>query len=167
MGLALQLARWNVEHHGGGPFGAAVFEEDTGLLVSPGINLVLASGYSFAHAEMVALSLAQAVLGTHDLGTPGLPRLQLVSTAEPCAMCLGAIPWSGVHSLICGARDEDVRSIGFDEGTKPVEGVGSLRRRGIEVLRDVRREEAKRILRTYRDSGGRIYNGRGGAPECG
>jgi hypothetical protein len=30
----------------------------------------------------------------------------------------GAVPWSGVRRLACGARDEDASDIGFDEGPK-------------------------------------------------
>ncbi len=75
-------------------------------------------------------------------------------------MCLGAIPWSGVRHLVCGARDEDASAIGFDEGEKPVEWVPALERRGIIVVRDVLREEAASVLREYAVSGGEIYNAR-------
>jgi len=158
MELAIALARRNVETSTGGPFGAAVFELDSGRLVAPGINLVVPSGCSTAHAEIVALTLAQQQTGCYRLGMDGR-RYELVSSTEPCAMCLGAIPWSGVVRLVCGARDEDARAIGFDEGAKPVRWIGELEKRGIEVIRDVRREEATAVLRRYRDAGGEIYNG--------
>jgi tRNA(Arg) A34 adenosine deaminase TadA len=73
-------------------------------------------------------------------------------------MCLGAIPWSGVRSVLCGARDEDARSIGFDEGHKPPNWVKSLDSRGISVVRDVLREQAKAVLLEYGRRGGLIYN---------
>lgn len=75
-------------------------------------------------------------------------------------MCLGAIPWSGVSRLVCGARDEDARRIGFDEGDKPSDWIGRLRKRGIEVVRDVSRTEAVSVLEEYARNGGIIYNGR-------
>jgi tRNA(Arg) A34 adenosine deaminase TadA len=74
-------------------------------------------------------------------------------------MCLGAVPWSGVVRLVCGARDEDARAIGFDEGDKPTDWPDLLRRRGIEVLRDVRRTQAAAVLRAYVEQGGELYNG--------
>jgi tRNA(Arg) A34 adenosine deaminase TadA len=116
---------------------------------------------SVVHAEIVAIILAQQKLATFDLGAEGLPAYELFTSTEPCAMCLGAIPWSGISSLICGARDEDARKIGFDEGEKPEKWIKSLAVRGIRVTRDVLRDKAKTILQQYVDEGGIIYNGRG------
>ena len=48
MDLAIELARRNVEH-GGGPFGAVVFEADTGLVIAPGMNLVMPQSSSLLH----------------------------------------------------------------------------------------------------------------------
>ena len=156
MRFALALARQNIENRTGGPFGAAVFEADTGQVVSVGVNLVETSNYSLAHAEMLALALAQQALGTYDLGG-GATVYELVTSTEPCAMCLGAIPWSGVRRVVCGAHGEDAAAIGFDEGAKPVDWVGELRRRGIEVVRDALREEAQAVLQQYAAMGGHIY----------
>jgi tRNA(Arg) A34 adenosine deaminase TadA len=74
-------------------------------------------------------------------------------------MCLGALPWAGIHSLVCGAREEDARAVGFDEGDKPADWIAGLERRGIRVTRDVRREEARQILEDYVRRGGVVYNG--------
>jgi tRNA(Arg) A34 adenosine deaminase TadA len=162
MRLAVRLARENVERGTGGPFGAAVFEKETGRLVAPGVNLVVGSGLSLAHAEVVAVSTAQKAVGTFDLGGPGLPAHELVTSAEPCIMCLGATIWSGVRSLQCGARDDDARRVGFDEGPKPEGWEEELERRGIRVVRDVLREEADAVLRSYAETGGEVYNARRG-----
>jgi tRNA(Arg) A34 adenosine deaminase TadA len=72
-------------------------------------------------------------------------------------MCLGAIPWSGIQSLICGARGTDAEAIGFDEGTKPGHWRDDLERRGVQVTRDVMREEASAVLEAYKQRGGTIY----------
>ena len=159
MELALDFAANNISNNGS-PFGAAVFERDSGRLIAPGINLVLQTNCSVVHAEIVAIMLAQQQVANFDLGAAGLPAYELVSTTEPCAMCLGAIPWSGISSLVCGARDEDARSIGFDEGDKPVDWVRNLESRAISVTRDIHREKAKAVLQQYVDAGGIIYNGR-------
>jgi len=158
MELAIKLAAENIKHDGG-PFGAAIFERQTGKLIAPGINLVMQTNCSIVHAEIVALVLAQQKLGNFDLGAEGLPDFELVSSTEPCAMCLGALPWSGIRSLVCGARDEDARSIGFDEGEKPVQWIEALENRSIKVTRDILRDTAKAILKQYVDEGGIIYNG--------
>jgi tRNA(Arg) A34 adenosine deaminase TadA len=149
MELAIALARENARRGSGGPFGAAVFERDTGRLVAVGVNVVVASGLSLAHAEMLALSFAQRARGHFDLGDPASPVHELVSSSEPCAMCFGAIPWSGVRRLVCGARASDAQAIGFDEGPKPARWARALERRGIAVVRDVQRAEARAALREY------------------
>jgi tRNA(Arg) A34 adenosine deaminase TadA len=160
MRLAIRLALWNVEQGTGGPFGAAVFEAHTGELVSVGVNLVTMTHCSHAHAEMVALANAQQQVQHFDLGAPGLPPHELVTSCEPCAMCFGAIPLSGVRGLVCGARSEDAEVFGFDEGAKPQDWVAALEERGIAVTRDVCREEAVGVFHEYRKRGGPIYNPR-------
>jgi tRNA(Arg) A34 adenosine deaminase TadA len=162
MKLAVDLARKNIEMGTGGPFGAAVFDMGTHRLISAGVNQVESSNCSVLHAEIVALILAQERLRTYDLGAPGMPECELVSSVEPCAMCLGAIPWSGIMRLVCGASGKDAEAIGFDEGDKVVDWAGSLNRRGIEVLRNVRGAEAVEVLRQYKRMGGKIYNSRSG-----
>ena len=156
MALAVELAGANVREGTGGPFGAAVFERGSGELVAAGVNLVTASRCSAAHAEMVALALAEQSLGSYDLAAIG--DYELVTSAEPCAMCLGAVPWSGVRSLVCGARGEDAEEVGFDEGHKPPQWDEALQSRGIRVQRDVLREEAAGVLREYARMGAEIYN---------
>ena len=161
MAFAVSLSRKNIEEGTGGPFAAAVFDADTGRLIAAGVNLVTSLRISCAHAEVVALTQAQAILGNFDLGGESMPRCELVTTTEPCAMCLGAIPWSGIRSLVCGARDEDARAAGFDEGSKREDWVKELEARGIAVARDVLREEAAAVLKDYALGGGTLYNGRG------
>lgn len=157
MDFVYSLAMENVRQKTGGPFGAAVFDLGNGALVSVGVNIVVHNNFSSGHAEIVALGLAQQALATYNLGSAG--SYTLVSSTEPCAMCMGAVPWGGVSQLVCGARDEDARAIGFDEGYKGPEWVEALESRGIEVIRDVLRQKGKKVLETYREDGGTIYNG--------
>ena len=158
--FVVALARANVVHGTGGPFAAAVFDISRGALVAPGVNLVVPASCSVAHAEIMAIMVSQQIVGTHDLGSSTLPPLELVSSTEPCAMCMGAIPWSGIPRLVCAARGEDAEAIGFDEGAKPARWQTELERRGIAVVRDIRRDEAAAVLRDYVAGGGEVYNGR-------
>lgn len=160
MAFVIEAARRNLLEGTGGPFAAAVFERDSGVLVSLGVNLVVPQGLSLLHAEILSCALAQRKLGRYDLGARGLPAHQLVTSAEPCGMCLGALCWSGVRHLAVGARDADVRSLGFDEGPKPADWPRRLAERGIELATDVRRAQAVAVLRAYLADGGIIYNGR-------
>jgi tRNA(Arg) A34 adenosine deaminase TadA len=162
MQLTIKLARLNIEHRTGGPFAAAIFNMETGELVSAGVNLVVPSNCSMAHAEMIAISSAQQKLENFDLGAAGLPHFELVASTEPCAMCFGALPWSGIRHLVCGARDEDARAIGFDEGPKHPHWIKELEKRGISVEIDVCRSGAIEVLQYYSKHEGLIYNARQG-----
>jgi len=162
MQLTIELARRNINSRSGGPFGAAIFNMQTHKLISAGVNRVVSSNASVAHAEILAITTAQQQLATYDLGAKNLPPLELVTSCEPCAMCFGAIPWSGVRHLICGARDEDARAIGFDEGPKHPRWIEELEKRGITVEVDICRDEAAAVLKHYAETEGDIYNARQG-----
>lgn len=157
--LAVRLARENVLRGGGGPFGAVVFDSSTGLPVAAGVNLVVPLRNSVLHAETVALMLAQARLGSFTLAAEGLPPHELAASCDPCAMCLGAVLWSGVRRLLCGADRADAEAVGFDEGPVTPAAYEHLRGRGIAVRRGVLREEAREVLQRYRSGGGLVYNG--------
>jgi tRNA(Arg) A34 adenosine deaminase TadA len=160
MAAVIALAEENIRR-GGGPFGAAVFDCASGRCVAVGVNRVVAGRCSHLHAEMVALARAQQTLGTHDLGTAG--RFALFTSVEPCAMCLGAVVWSGIARLVCGATGADAEAVGFDEGPKPADWISALAQRGIRVRRQLLRPRARAVLRAYAATGGWIYNGNGGS----
>jgi tRNA(Arg) A34 adenosine deaminase TadA len=158
MRLAVDLAELNVRNQSGGPFGAALFHSGSGELLAAGVNVVISSQCAMAHAEIMALALAQQFFGTHDLSERAGGAIELVTSAEPCGMCLGALLWSGVGSVVCGATREDSESCGFDEGLHTPSWVEQLAGRGITVVREVLRAEAHEVLKSYARRGGPIYN---------
>ena len=113
MGLAIELAALNVEADTGGPFGAIVVDTADGRLLGVGVNRVVPLGNSMLHAEAIAVMGAEQRVGSFSLA--GQAR-ELYSSCAPCAMCLGAIHWSGVARLVCGATRADAQALGFDEG---------------------------------------------------
>ena len=139
---------------------AAIFESESGKLISLGVNLVTTEELSIFHAEIVAFALAQRKLGSYDLGRQGFPEHELVTSTEPCAMCFGAIHWSGVRRVITGTQDSDARRIGFDEGPKMIDWRNELEKRGIKTLCDIDREAAVLVLSEYSMRGGHIYSSR-------
>ena len=159
MRVAIGVARHNVVERTGGPFGAAVFESGSGRLVAVGMNLVVPNNNSVLHAEMVAFMMAEARVGSYSLGASGATEHELATSCEPCAMCLGATLWSGVKRLLCGATRDDALRINFDEGPVFPQSYAYLRDRGIEVVRQIAREEARAVLELYRETSGVIYNG--------
>lgn len=156
LAFVIEASRRNCLHQTGGPFAAGVFAIETGQLIALGVNLVTQQQLSILHAEIVALSLAQRALGSYDLSTA--QALSLVTSTEPCAMCFGAIPWSGVRQVVCAATDEDARAIGFDEGPKPPEWEQALQQRNIHVISGLMRAQAAAVLQAYAEQGGPIYN---------
>lgn len=158
MRLCIELARNNVLRTGGGPFGAAVFEQSSGLLVGVGVNLVVPMKNSVLHAEVVAFMDAETRLESYTLAAEGMPAHEVVTTCEPCAMCLGACLWAGVKRIVYGATRADASELNFDEGPVFPESYDYLRNRGIEILPEVLRDEARAIFKLYRDNQGPIYN---------
>lgn len=155
MALAIELSARNVAEGTGGPFGAAVFDASSGALLGLGVNVVLHQRTSLGHAEMMALLLAQAHLGQPRLDS--LPAV-LATSAQPCCMCFGALPWAGLSSLLVGALRDDVESLaGFDEGPVPPDWADLLRARGLAVTTGLLRAEAAAVLAAYRHSGGPLY----------
>ena len=158
MALVIRLAAANVEREeGGGPFGAAVFRSDTGELVSVGVNSVVRLHNAALHAEVVALMMAHEALAVHSFRLPGVPPLELVSSCDPCVMCLGTTAWSGVSRLVTGASKQDAEDLGFDEGPVTADSYMQLQQHGVEVVRGVLREEARVVLRRYQELGRPIY----------
>jgi len=155
MRLAIALAGENVRHHTGGPFGALVVEQPSGRILGAGVNLVTTLELSLAHAEMLAISMAQSAIGNWNLADIDA---QLITSCEPCAMCFGAVPWSGVGSIVWGASKKDAEAAGFDEGDKPDDWTELLERRGIRVEGGVLRSEAAAVLQRYARKSGVIYH---------
>ena len=156
--LAIMLARENVLRDTGGPFGAAVFEADTGRLVGVGTNGVVRLDNSTAHAEVVALMMAQARVGSFTLASDEMPRHELFSSCEPCAMCLGATLWSGVRRLVFAATREDAMRLNFDEGPVFPESYEYVASRGVAIDAGRLRSEAVSVFDLYVERGGAIYN---------
>ncbi|MFD4509889.1 nucleoside deaminase [Streptomyces sp. NPDC058457] len=168
MRLVHRLADRNWREGNGGPFAALVAEQDTGRIVSVGVNVVLASGVSSAHAEVVALGLAQTATGGWDLGGHGLPAHELVVNWRPCVQCYGAAMWSGVRGLVVAGQGPELEEITtFDEGPLGTDWAEQFEARGIKVVRDVLRDEALTVFRAYREAVDAdevdVYNARGGS----
>jgi tRNA(Arg) A34 adenosine deaminase TadA len=163
MKAVIRFSRLNFENGTGGPFAAGVFEHDSGKLIVIGVNRVMPSNCSSAHAEVVALSLAQKILGTYDLGGTEMPAYQLVVNWRPCVMCYGAVLWSGIRSLVIAGSGPELETItGFDEGPIHAEWEQELAKRGIKLTNNLLTEEALNVFRDFAASGNVVYNSRQG-----
>jgi tRNA(Arg) A34 adenosine deaminase TadA len=111
---------------GNHPFGALLVVD--GRIVATARNEALTSGDVTRHAEMVLLT---AVL-------PALPAARrshavLYSSTEPCAMCAGAIYWSGIGTVVYGCSTEALASAAGGEFTVPCRDVFARGRRTLAV----------------------------------
>jgi len=108
MDLALKLALANVQHHNGGPFGAVIVKDNE--IIATGANWVTATNDPTAHAEIVAIRHACAVLESFQL-----TGCSVYSSCEPCPMCFGALYWARPQALYYAASRFDAATIGFDD----------------------------------------------------
>lgn len=105
---AIRLSVSNVEEGKGGPFGAVVVKD--GKIIARGVNQVTSHNDPTAHAEMVAIRSACAVLKTFQLDD-----CEIYTSCEPCPMCLGAIYWARPAKLYYANSKEDATAINFDD----------------------------------------------------
>jgi len=153
MRLAIEVARRNIDR-GGGPFGAAIVNGETGAVLSVGANWVVPQRSSLLHAEIAAIAFAQVALESYSLASGAY---ELIASSEPCIQCLGATVWSGVRRLVCGAGVAAAEAIGFDEGPRRDDWVSQLETRGIGVRLGVLASEAEAVLAEYGKRGKPVY----------
>ncbi len=82
------------------PVGAVVVQASTGRVLAKAGNQTLQRNDATAHAEILVLRAAGAVVGS-----PRLAGCDLYVTLEPCAMCAAAISFARVRRLYYGAAD--------------------------------------------------------------
>ncbi|MEW2504108.1 nucleoside deaminase [Amycolatopsis sp. CA-161197] len=104
---SVRIATRNVAD-GGGPFGALVAKD--GHIIATGVNRVTPSLDPTAHAEVVAIRAACQALGTFKL-----EGCVLVSSCEPCPMCLASALWARVDRVVFAADRHDAAKAGFDD----------------------------------------------------
>lgn len=97
MDAALDLAR-AASSAGEVPVGAIVVKD--GVIIGQGANGTLTQHDPTAHAEIIALRAAAAIIGNDRL-----PGCDLWVTLEPCAMCAGAIAHARIQRLYYAASD--------------------------------------------------------------
>ncbi|GHH52858.1 tRNA(Arg) A34 adenosine deaminase TadA [Streptomyces candidus] len=94
--------------NGGGPFGALIAKD--GEVVAIGNNQVTATLDPTAHAEVSAMRAACKVLNSFSL-----EGCVLVTSCEPCPMCLSSALWARVDRIVFAADRDDAAAAGFDD----------------------------------------------------
>jgi tRNA(Arg) A34 adenosine deaminase TadA len=119
------------------PFGSVLADKDGKILREQTNGYSSEGGDRTAHAEKLLASWA-----AKNLSLEQLRECTLYTSAEPCAMCSGAIYWAGIGRVVFGQTEHDLKAqtgaheenptldlpchIVFDAGQRPTEIVGPL-----------------------------------------
>src|SRR5450631_262009 len=91
--------------HGNHPFGAILVDADNNVLIEAE-NGYMPDRDGTAHAERLLATQACTTLGPDVL-----KGAMLYSSAEPCAMCAGAIYWAGIGRVVYGLSEHRLRGV--------------------------------------------------------
>ncbi len=109
---AIEIA-WHARAHGNHPFGALLADEDGHILLEAE-NTVITDKDCTAHAETNLVRLAC------QRYTPQFLSLcTLYTSTEPCAMCAGAIYWSGIGRVVYALSEAQLRQITANHPENP------------------------------------------------
>ena len=87
------------------PFGSVLADGEGRALMEQGNGYTSEGGDRTAHAERL---LASRAARAHDLAF--LARCSLYTSAEPCAMCAGAIYWAGIGRVVYGQTEQALKA---------------------------------------------------------
>jgi tRNA(Arg) A34 adenosine deaminase TadA len=141
IGRVYSLAR-EARANGDHPFAALLVLN--GAVSLECLNTVNTSADATRHPELDILRLAAIKLAKKDLN-----RATLYASTEPCAMCCGAIYWSGVSKLVYGCPTEMLGEIAGGSFVVPSRELFSKGKREIEVIGPVLPEEGAEIHRGF------------------
>jgi tRNA(Arg) A34 adenosine deaminase TadA len=91
--------------HGNHPFGAILVDEKRNVLIET------ENGYMPAHDGTGHAERLLATQACTTLGADALRNATLYSSAEPCAMCAGAIYWAGIGRVVYGLSEHRLRAV--------------------------------------------------------
>ena len=148
MARAIQLAIENARSGQGGPFGALVVRDGSGI--AEGVNRVASTNDPTAHAEVLAIRQACQKLGLFELKT-----CELYTSCEPCPMCLGAIYWARLARVYYGSFAADASKVGFDDSFIYREIAEAHAQRGIPMIQ-MMRDEALAAFRAWEEKPNKI-----------
>ncbi len=146
--LAFAVAR-QARENGDHPFGTVLVDADGAVLMEQGNGYSSEGGDMTAHAERVLSSRA-----SREYGVARLRSCTLYSSAEPCAMCAGAIYWAGIGRVVYGQSEAHLRTITGNHAENPtldlpcrdVFATGQL---PVEVIGPMLEEEAAELQRAF------------------
>lgn len=104
----------SVRDAGKHPFAALVVDADGKVVAEAGNDSLPPDGDPTRHAELLAAALAARRLGPEQLA-----GATLYSSAEPCAMCAGAIYWCGIGRVVYALSEHRLLALTGDHPENP------------------------------------------------
>jgi tRNA(adenine34) deaminase len=140
MGFAIELARKNPE----APFGAILVDSKTGKIMAEGINRWREN--PVLHGEIDAIMK----LGQLSAEVPW-SQLALYTTAEPCCMCMGAVLWTGIGTVVFGTSIATLIRLGWKQiDISAAEVLRRCHSASCELVPGVLEEECDALFRSAR-----------------
>lgn len=130
------------------PYGAGIVKDNE--IIGRSDADVPVSKTGFSHAELRSIEDAMEHLGGH-LCAEGGKGVTIYSSCEPCAMCMGAILYTGIDRLVYGATLEDSKECVNETLAKSKDVANACNNRKIDIISEVRREEAVKVLNEWRE----------------
>ncbi len=140
---AAALAMHGVTSGKGGPFGAAIVAGDKILAMEH--NRVLERNDPTAHAEVLAIRAA-----CEKIGSVHLDGCTLITTCEPCPMCLAAAHWAHIDRIVYAMTRDDAAAIGFSDAAI----YAAMERPTMAMVR-VENDAARALFATWHEKLGR------------
>jgi tRNA(Arg) A34 adenosine deaminase TadA len=127
------------------PFGSVLADENGVLLMEQGNGYSAEGGDRTAHAERLLASRAAKSYSLEQLAA-----MTLYTSAEPCAMCSGAIYWAGIGRVVYGQTEKGLKEQTGDHEENPTldlpcEIVFAAGQRSTEVVGPMLEEEAAKL----------------------
>lgn len=143
MRLAIELSKKDKY-----PYGAVIVRD--GKIIGRSDAKVPIAGTAISHAELRAIEDAMGMMGGH-LCAEGGHGATIYSSCEPCAMCVGAILYTGISRLVYGATLEDSAECVNDILASSEDVASACHNRTIEIVPEFLRSEAKEVLDEWKE----------------
>ena len=131
------------------PYGAIIVK-DNKIIGRSDVDVPV-SKTAYSHAELRAIEDAMEHLGGH-LCAEGGKGCTIYSSCEPCAMCMGAILYTGIERLVYGATLEDSRECVNDILAHANDIANICENRKISIVSECERVEAVKVLKDWKEN---------------
>lgn len=137
MNIAIEEAKKGI-NEGGFPFGCCIVFND---MLTSSHNSCIQKNDPISHAEITAIKSA---CNKHH--TTSLKGGTIFCTTEPCLMCLGAINWVNISTIVFGTSINDSREIGFKEINVDTQSIKKHFNYEITVIPNILYNECKNLF---------------------